>query len=215
MGLTFKMAASRLTGVVRQFSTSTVRSQLVQAPIQVFGIEGRYAHALYSAASKQKALDVVEKDLKGFQALLAKDTKFAEFVANPSVQRAQKKQVLETVLAKQKFSPLTVNLVAAIAENGRVRKLDAILDAFGRIMSAHRGEVICSVTTAKPLDKASLKDLEGALGGFLKKGEKLFLETKVDPSIIGGMVVTIGDKFVDMSMASKIKTYTNLIKESV
>ena len=60
-----------------------------------------------------------------------------------------------------------------------------------------------------------MKELKATLQGFLAKGESLQLTTEVDPTIIGGMKITIGDRFVDMSMASKIKTYTDLIKLSV
>ncbi|PVD29215.1 hypothetical protein C0Q70_11812 [Pomacea canaliculata] len=198
---------------VRQFGTSAVQNgKLVTPPIQVFGIEGRYATALYSAASKEKKLDVVEKESKSLQELLRSDKKFREFVTNPSLQRVQKKAVLETVM-KPKYSPLMINLLAAMADNGRIAKIGGVLTAFGRIMSAHRGEVICNVTTAKPLDTSSLGELKKALQGFLKKGETLHLTMEVDPSLIGGMQVSIGDRYIDMSMASKIKNYTNLLSK--
>ena len=65
------------------------------------------------------------------------------------------------------------------------------------------------------LDAAGTKELEAALKAFAKKGQSLQITTKVDPSIIGGMIVVIGDKYVDMSMASKIKKYTELIQTAV
>lgn len=65
------------------------------------------------------------------------------------------------------------------------------------------------------LDAANKKELEAVLKGFLKKGETLKLSLKVDPTIIGGMIVSIGDKYVDMSIGSKIKKYTKLIEASV
>merc|ERR1719295_823014 len=200
------MAATRFGVLARQFSTSANRTQLVTAPIQLFGIEGRYAHALFSAASKEKKLEAVEKELKDVQALLKQNPKLAEFLASPVVKRQEKQDVLQKVLTQQKASNITTNLFAAIAENGRVTKVSGILSAFGQIMSAYRGEVSCSVTTAKALDATSMKQLEAALQGFVKKGEKLQITTQVDPSIIGGMIVNIGDKFVDMSIATKIKT---------
>ena len=67
----------------------------------------------------------------------------------------------------------------------------------------------------QPLESKESKDLEAALKGFLQKGESLLLETRVDPSIIGGMQVNIGDKYIDMSMASKIKAYSSLIRETL
>ncbi|GLD62108.1 ATP synthase subunit O, mitochondrial [Lates japonicus] len=82
------------------------------------------------------------------------------------------------------------------------------------MMSAHRGEVICSVTTAQPLDEANLTELKVALKGFLQKGETIKLETKSDPSILGGMIVSIGDKYVDMSTKTKVQKLTKLIKET-
>lgn len=65
------------------------------------------------------------------------------------------------------------------------------------------------------MDAAGKKEIEAALVAFLKKGESLNVTMKVDPSIIGGMVVAIADKYVDMSIATKINKYTQLIKESV
>jgi F-type H+-transporting ATPase subunit O len=67
----------------------------------------------------------------------------------------------------------------------------------------------------QPLDDALKTDLESALKSFLKQGEKLLLTVKVDPEIIGGMIVSIGDKYVDMSIASKVKRYTDVITAAV
>ncbi|KAL5010343.1 hypothetical protein ScPMuIL_012648 [Solemya velum] len=208
------MATLRLGQTVRHFSVSAQRS-LVKAPIQLFGLEGRYAHAIYSAASKEKKLDVVEKELNSFQALLEKDKNLAQFVADPTLKKKDKLAVVSDVMKKQKYSALTVNLFDVLTHNGRLNKMSSIFRAYGKLMSAHRGEVICTVTTAKALDSGNMKDLKDALQGFLKAGQTLELELKVDPTIIGGMVVNIGDKYVDMSMSSKIKNFTGVIKEAV
>jgi len=205
-----------LTTLIRPFSTSSgARAKLIQPPVHVFGVEGRYAHALYSAATKEKKLDIVEKDIKDLRATLKTDVRLAEFMANPTIKRNEKRETLAAAFKKKNYSNITVNLFASLADNGRLNKLNAVFGAFDKMMSAHRGEVICTVTTAKPLDQAYLKELTTALEAFLKQGEKLQLETKVDPSLIGGMVVNIGDKYVDMSTATKIKAYTNVIKQAV
>jgi len=215
--VTFNMASRNLlTTLIRPFSTSSgARSKLIQPPVHVFGVEGRYAHALYSAATKEKKLDIVEKDIKDLRATLKTDVRLAEFMANPTIKRNEKRETLAAAFKKKNYSNITVNLFASLADNGRLNKLNAVFGAFDKMMSAHRGEVICTVTTAKPLDQAYLKELTTALEAFLKQGEKLQLETKVDPSLIGGMVVNIGDKYVDMSTATKIKAYTNVIKQAV
>ncbi|KAK3577392.1 hypothetical protein CHS0354_032240 [Potamilus streckersoni] len=210
------MASFRTAGqLVRQFSSSAVRHKLVYPPIQVYGVEGRYATALFSAASKEKKLDAVEKELDSLRELMKKDVRFTEFLLNPSLKRKDKIDTLRDAMAKQKFSSLTTNLLATMAENGRLKKIGSVFTSFDKLMSAVRGEIICTVTTAKPLDAAGEKELRSTLQEFVKKEEKVNLEMRVDPSIIGGMIVSIGDKYVDMSMATKIKTYTNLIKEAV
>jgi len=210
------MATSRCVQAIRQFSSTAAKAgKLVQPPLQVFGSEGRYATALYSAATKQKKLEAVEKELTALQAELTKNKALAEYLADPSQSRLEKKATVENLMKEKKMSDLTCNLFAALAENGRTNKTEAVLGAFSKIMSAHRGEVLGNVVTAKELDAASLKELKTVLQSFLKKGETLQLSTEVDPALVGGMTITIGDRFVDMSMATKIKAYTNLIKQAV
>uniref|UniRef100_A0A3Q3LB59 ATP synthase peripheral stalk subunit OSCP, mitochondrial n=1 Tax=Labrus bergylta TaxID=56723 RepID=A0A3Q3LB59_9LABR len=190
-----------------------VRHSMIFPPIQVYGVEGRYATALFSAASKQKKLDQVEQELGNVSALI-KDPKLSSIVMNPHVKRSLKLKVFGDALTKAKVSPIIINFINVLAENGRLPLTGSVISAFGKMMGAHRGEVICSVTTAQPLDAASLSELKLALNGFLQKGESIKLETKSDPSILGGMIVSIGDKYVDMSTKTKIHKLTKLIKET-
>ncbi|XP_069745094.1 ATP synthase subunit O, mitochondrial isoform X1 [Narcine bancroftii] len=213
MGVTFTRVGF---DKARSFSTSVVNpaSKLVMPPIQVYGIEGRYATALYSAASKQKKLDQVEQELQKINSLM-KDSKFYGVLTNPHVKRNIKQKTVNDVLTKQKISPIMINLINLLAENGRLRQTPDVAMAFSKIMSAHRGEVLCSVITAQPLDEANLTELKAALNGFLKKNETLKLETKTDPSILGGMIVSIGDKYADMSTKTKIQKLSKLINEAI
>merc|ERR1712212_472273 len=214
MGTDGKMASFKVFGnAARQFSTSTASKQLVKPPIQLYSLEGRYASALYSAAHKQKALPQVEKDLLAFDAIMKKDKPLRELLLNPVLSKSLKKDAISSILTKSKASPLSINVLCAMAENGRLGMTHSVVSSFSSIMGAVRGEVECEVTTAKALSAAELKDVQSSLSAFLKKGESLKLSTKVDPSIIGGMLVSIGDKFVDLSIASKINKYTELIKQ--
>lgn len=110
------------------------------------------------------------------------------------------------------MNPATANLLTLLAENGRLTKINQVINLYKLIMAANRGEVVCEVISAKPLDADTKNKLESALKGFLKKDQTILLTTKVDPSIIGGMLVSIGDKYIDMSVASKIKKYTDIIQ---
>uniref|UniRef100_A0A6M2DDT0 Oligomycin sensitivity conferral protein n=1 Tax=Xenopsylla cheopis TaxID=163159 RepID=A0A6M2DDT0_XENCH len=209
------MASLKLNVVARGLSTSATASQMVKPPVQVFGIEGRYATALYSGASKNKVLDTVEKDLVKIQNNLKTDVKLRDFISNPTYKRSIKSNALKEASSKLQMAPATSNLLELLAENGRLNKLDGIINAYKIMMSAYRGEVPCEVTTAKPLDEAQRKQLETTLKGFLKAKENLLLTLKVNPTILGGMIVSIGDRYVDMSVASKVKLYTDIISTPV
>ncbi|UYV76211.1 ATP5O [Cordylochernes scorpioides] len=203
------------------FALTNVPEPRLQPPIAVYGVEGRYATALYSASVKQKKLEKIEKDLNQLGGILQKDKIFAEFIVNPLINKNIKKEAIKKAL-ESKLDPLTINTLSAMAENGRLGQTKSMLATFSQIMSAHRNEVVCEVTTAKVLDEVQQKELDAVLQKFFKKGEKVQLKTKVlelfcpyrvDPSIIGGMIVSIGDKYVDMSMSSKIKKYTDILRQ--
>jgi len=208
------MAARNLSILTRQFSTSNARHALVKTPIPVYGIEGRYSAALFSAANKNGALEAVEKDLGTLSGLMKTDPRLSEFLLDPSVKKPLKVDGLTGACTKLGFSELTKNLLLAMADNNRISYIDAVAGSYATLMAAHRGEVVCTVTTAKPLAAEMVAEVEGALGGFLQAGEKALVTYAVDPAIVGGMVVAIGDKFVDMSMSTKLIKYSDLIKNA-
>lgn len=115
---------------------------MVKSPLQVFGLEGRYAQALYSAATKMKSLDNVEKDLIKFQGTMKADTKLREFIKDPTYKREIKSNALKAVGQKMSLQSATTNLLSTLAENGRLNRLNSVINAFKMIMAAHRGEVI-------------------------------------------------------------------------
>jgi len=178
-------------------------------------MEGRYAAALYSAASKAQKLDIVEKDLKTVLKLYQSDVQFRDYMLDPSYKRHQKKQTIDAISKKLGLSDTAQNFLTVVAENGKLKKLKAMIKSYESIMSAHRGELFCSVVTAKPLDATMTKELNEALQSFAKSGQKLTVTTSVDPALLGGMIINVGDKYVDMSLASKIKKYTSVLKSSI
>jgi len=203
------MAASTKLGLIaRAMSTSTA---VIKPPIQIFGLEGRYATALYSAATKLKQLESVEKELVQVQDAIKKNNRLREAITSPIFNRGQLSAALRDFSAKANVSSATSNFLALLADNGRMKKLDNVINAFKTIMAAHRGEVVCEVTSARPLDSAQRKQLEDTLKKFVKSNQTILLKASVDPAVLGGLVVSIGDKYVDMSVATKVKKYTTLI----
>merc|ERR1712212_1304039 len=143
------------------------------------------------------------------------EPKLDSFLKNPSVQKTEKMEVMQLVVDKTSVSPLAKNLFVVMAENGALGITDGIIAAFTKIMCAQRKEVVVVVTTAKELSSSQESKVNSALKKFLKEGEVLKMTKRVDPALLGGMTVIIGDKFVDMSSAKKLRTYTDLIKQPI
>ncbi|XP_004406767.1 PREDICTED: ATP synthase subunit O, mitochondrial-like [Odobenus rosmarus divergens] len=191
--------------VVRPFS------KFVWPPVQVYGIKGLYATALYSAASKQNKLEQVEKELLRVAQIL-KEPQMAASIMNPYIKHSVKVKSHD-MSTKERFFPLTSNLINLLAENGCLDNTPGVISAFLTMMSVHCGEVLCTVTTASPLDGATLTELKTVLKSFLSKGQVLKLEVKTDPSIMGGMIVRIGERYADMSAKTKIQKLSRAMRE--
>ena len=192
-------------------SPLSTTSSLVTPPIPVFGIEGRYASALFSAASKQNQLTQIDADFQKLDRLLTENKIMADFFRNPGVTREQRLAFINEL----GLSDMTKAVIETLVDNRREKKLGKFVSVMNRLMAANRGELLCRVITAKPLDDKSRNELDTVLKQFSKKGEKITVETTVDPSIMGGMIVEIGDRYIDMSIASKIKTYTDILTTNV
>ncbi|CAH2106431.1 unnamed protein product [Euphydryas editha] len=185
----------------------------INTPIPVFGIEGRYVSALYSAALKMKQIDEVEKHVRVLQNELTKP-KILEFLETNMISTTEKAKLLKEVGEQTGMPPAAVNFLVIVAENGRLKFLKRIIKMFLAVMVAHRNEALCEVITAKPLDEESRKALMDALKKLVK-GKNIQLTEKVDPEIIGGVIVGVEDKHIDMSISRKIQMYTDIIKQSV
>lgn len=189
---------------------SKIVSKLVKPPISLYGIEGRYVNALYSAASKNNKLDAVEGDLKKLAGLYKTDSKFKDFMVNPLINPVQKTQIFESELKKKlNLTDLSVKFLSVVSENRRLKFLPEIEAAFHQIMSAVRNELPCSIISAKPLPDAKRKEIEDSLKAFTSK--KLIINYSTDPSLMGGLIVDFnGEHYIDMSVRSRVRAYARL-----
>ncbi|KAG2920061.1 hypothetical protein PC129_g15667 [Phytophthora cactorum] len=188
--------------------------QMTQPKLQLFGLHARYANALYSVAAKQNQLESVEKELLTIEETIAKEPNFASFLHDPTIARASKKEDIAKVMEKAKFSKPVAGLFEVLADNGRLPDAAGVISAFKKLMGAYRGEVQAKVTSADPLTKTQLDQVKKALGARVEKNEKLLLETVVDPEILGGLKVQIGNYFIDLSLATKIDKINTLLANS-
>ncbi|CAJ0571527.1 unnamed protein product, partial [Mesorhabditis spiculigera] len=209
------MASQMLKRSLSMSSVARAGSNLVKAPVQTHGIEGRYASALYSAAHKGNQLDQVDRDLQTVKGILEENEKFRDFVRDPTLKANKKKATIAEIAKKLGACKETGNFLALLAENGRLSKLSAAISSYESIMRAHRGELFVQVTTAEPLNRGNEGALNDVLSQFTKKGQKVTVTYQVKPSIIGGLILNIGDKYVDLSIATKIKKYREAIASAI
>jgi len=190
-----------------------------KAPIPVHGISGNYAQAVYSAAVAKNQKPAVAKDLTGLSEAM-ENPRVSDFMKDPFVESSRKLAVLSDVAKKQKMSPLTVNLFSVLAENNRLDMVDEISNIYKRIIQAEAGFTPVTVTSAVKMSAAQEKEVAAAVKAIVGAGANVDLNVEVNSDIVGGLVVSIGDKFttmqhIDLSTSSKIQKYSALLKQGV
>ncbi|KAK9434435.1 OSCP/delta subunit of ATPase [Lipomyces doorenjongii] len=200
----------------RTFLRTYATAASTAPPVQLFGVDGTYASALYTAAAKNSSLDATSKALTYLKTLLDKDADVSGILSNPALSASDKKVVVET-LSKSVSVPTVANLLAVLAENNRLGLLSEVIEKFGTLMSAYKGEVEATITSAAPLDSKILSRIESAISKsqFVGAGKKLKVSNKINPDILGGLIVEVGDRTVDLCVSSKISRLNALINEAV
>ncbi|KAI8142529.1 OSCP/delta subunit of ATPase [Fennellomyces sp. T-0311] len=208
---------TRLTTAAPKLARGYAAAAQTKPPITLYGLDGRYATALFTAAARQNALDAVERDLTQLQNSISKDKAVQAFLENPTVTRQAKAEGINALLAKAgKVNPLTKNLFEVLNENSRLDQTAKVLSAYAELMSAHRNELPLIVTSAKELDKATLNKIADSLQkSKLSEGKKLLVSNKVKADILGGILVEIGDKSIDLTVSSKVAKLNKLVTDSV
>jgi len=186
--------------LARSLSTTSTSHK---PPIDIYGLHGRYANATYIAASKASILPKVETELLGIKQAMENSAAFKLFMENPLISRNDKVAQMTDML-KTKTTPVTLNLMTTLAGNARLVETGKVVDAYVRLMKASRGEVEATIISADALTKAQTDAVASAMKTQVGADKKVVLSTKVDPSIIGGLQVQIGDQFLDLSVKSKI-----------
>lgn len=173
--------------------------------ISLHGREARYANATYVAASKTGQLDKVEGELTGLWIASTESPAFKAFLDNPLIPRAEKSAQIAELLKAKSVSDITVNLCTTLAGNARLNELPKIATTFGQLMKAKRGEVDATIISADTLTKKETDQIAAAIKNTSKGAKEVIISSKVDPAIIGGIQVQIGDQFLDLSIRSRIE----------
>ena len=170
---------------------------------RVAGFSGRYADALFGLADEAGSVDAVAKDLAQLADLIDKSGDLDRMVHSPAIGHADQAKAMDAVLKKSGAHPLVRKFVGVVADNGRLFALKAIIARFLDDLAARRGEVSAEVVSAIPLKGALETEVRKAVSR-IAGGGKVSLTMRVDPSLIGGLVVRIGSRMIDSSIKSKL-----------
>jgi F-type H+-transporting ATPase subunit delta len=163
---------------------------------------GRYAAALFELAKEERQLPQVDADLKGFQAMLDASDDLRRLVRSPVISAEDQGKALSAILGRAGISGLTANFFRLIARNRRLFAAADMIRDFRALLARERGEVTAEVASAHALTPAQMQALKDALR--VQVGKDVQINTRVDPNLLGGLVVKMGSKMIDSSLRTKL-----------
>jgi F-type H+-transporting ATPase subunit delta len=166
------------------------------------GVAGRYASALYELAAEQGKANEVEQDLIKFQTAYDMSEDLARMVRSPVISADEQGQAIAAVLGKLGAGALSVNFFRLLAKNRRLFAAPDMVRAFRALAAKARGEVTAEVTSAVALSEAQIAELKQTLKASV--GKDVTLSTRVDPALLGGLIVKVGSRMIDSSLRTKL-----------
>ena len=179
----------------------------------ISGMAGRYATALFELALENKAVDAVKKDLDQFNALIADSADLNRLVRSPVFDADEQLKALSAVLAKAGIGGLAANFLRVITTNRRLFAVRDMIRGYRALVARHKGEVTAHVTVAEKLSDTHLDTLKSTLK-TVTSGKDIDLDVKIDPAVIGGLIVKVGSRMVDSSLRTKLNSIKIAMKEA-
>jgi len=177
----------------------------------VSGMAGRYATALFELALEEKSLDAVKAELDRFDAMVAESPDLLRLCRSPTFTAEEQKRALAAVLDKAEIGGLAANFLKVVTSNRRLFAVGDIIRGFRAMVARHKGEVTAQVTLAEMPGEQQLSAIKDALKAVTSKDVQV--DVKVDPTIIGGLVVKLGSRMVDSSLRTKLNALKAVMKE--
>jgi F-type H+-transporting ATPase subunit delta len=169
----------------------------------VSGVAGRYATAVFELAQEEKSLDGVARDFSQLAEMIAESADLILFVRSPIFSRDEHKKGMDAVLRRIEAQPLTVRFVLTLAQKRRLFALPEIIRSFDKLLANQRGEVDAEVTAARPLSDEQIAELKHVLKA--KLGREARIAARIDPSLLGGLIVKVGSRMIDSSLRTKLE----------
>jgi F-type H+-transporting ATPase subunit delta len=178
----------------------------------VSGVSGRYATALFELARDEKSIDAVRADLDRFNAMLDESADLRRLVRSPVFSSEAQSKALAAVLDQAGIAGISANFLKVLTANRRLFAVADVIRAFNALVARYKGEATADVTVAETLSDKNLDALKAALNAVT--GKDVTLNVKVDPSIIGGLVLKLGSRMVDSSLRTKLNSIKHAMKEA-
>jgi F-type H+-transporting ATPase subunit delta len=178
----------------------------------VSGMAGRYASALFDLANETNAIDAVKTSLERFDKLVAESADLERLVRSPVFSADEQAKALSAVLDRAAIDGLAAKFLKLVTANRRLFAVRDMIKGFRELVAKHRGEATAEVTVAEQLKDEHIEALRAALKQV--SGKDVGLDIKIDPAIIGGLVVKLGSRMVDTSLRTKLNAIKHAMKEA-
>ena len=173
-------------------------------------LAGRYAAALFGLARDEQQIDAVTRSLDTLEAAIAESTDFKALVSSPLIGRAEAGRAIRALVPTLGLDPISAKFLGVLADNGRLGELGAVIKAVRKLAADNRGETTAEVTSAHPLNDQQVARLKSNLKARL--GRDVAVEAKVDPELLGGLVVRLGSQMIDASIRTKLNNLAMAMK---
>ena len=177
----------------------------------VSGVAERYAFALFDLARDESALERVEAELRSIGSMVDGSDDLRRLVQSPVFSAEDQEAAICAVADRAGIRGLTGNFLRLVARNRRLFALPGIITAFREMAARQRGEVTAEVTSAHRLTDDQVADLKAALKD--KLGKDVTLQTRVNPGILGGLIVRVGSRMIDTSLRTRLMSIKTQLKE--
>ena len=175
-------------------------------------ISQRYALALYDLSKEKNQTEELLSNMITFMKIFNSNKDLRNFVKNPTYSIESQKIVFDKILSLMNFNKLVKNFFSILIIKKRIFFLDQIIEEFLKLISIKRGEISGSLISSKEIDKKTILDIEREISTNIKRSIKL--KSKVDESLIGGIVIQIGSLMIDTSVKNKLQKYKKLMIEA-
>ncbi|MGH6815465.1 MAG: F0F1 ATP synthase subunit delta [Hyphomicrobiaceae bacterium] len=175
-------------------------------------VAGRYAAALFDLANDGNDLAGIAAELDAFDRLLADSADLRRLVRSPVFSAEEQDRAISAILERSGARALTRNFFKLLVRNRRLYRAPDAIKAFRALLARARGEIAAEIVSAHPLNDEQMRTLKETLAA--SAGKEVRIAARVDPALLGGLVVKIGSRMIDSSLRTRLNNLKFAMKET-